>query len=227
MLFGRIELRETRAQNMGLQIISTGGNRILFDLIVNKPDFRAVVSRGVADEDDLEQRFVGFELNRVMELGNEGAQFFQEGDADLLEVLLGSAFRNEVGIDGAQVGDLTVESNGPRLRGDLPFGRAKENADVPAVNGSNARRNRFGFERMIDGREHYGAVGNVNDSAATGEVGDDFVFLGACSSPGREGGHKNQAGANEEVPHEGRVAQRVDCELGAARGMVPEWNGIR
>jgi hypothetical protein len=113
------------------------------------------------------------------------------------------------------------------LRGDLPFGCAKENADVTAVNGSNAWRNRFGFKRMIDGREHYGAVGNVNDGAAAGEVGDDFVFLGACSSPGREGGQKNQGGANEEVPHEGRVAQRVDSELGASRGMVPERDGIR
>ena len=188
MLFRRIELRETRAQNMGLQIISTGGDGILFNLIVNKPDLRAIVSRGVANEDDLEKRFVGFELNRVMELGNERAQFFQEGDADLLEVLLGSAFGNEVGIDSAKVGDFPVESNGPGLRGNLPFGCAKENADVPAVNGGHAGRNGFGFERMINGREQYGTVGNVNDGAAAGEVGDDFVFLSACGSPCREGG---------------------------------------
>ena len=40
-------------------------------------------------------------------------------------------------------------------------------------------------------------------------------------------GQKNQNGANEEVVHEGRVAQRADCGLGAVRGMVPERGGIR
>jgi hypothetical protein len=48
----------------------------------------------------------------------------------------------------------------------------------------------------------------VDDGAAPGEVGDDFVFLGAHGERGHECGQKNQGGANEEVPHGGRVAQR-------------------
>jgi hypothetical protein len=54
MLFGRVKLREAGAQNMGLQIISTGGDGTLLDLILDQPDFRSVISRSVAEEDDLE-----------------------------------------------------------------------------------------------------------------------------------------------------------------------------
>jgi len=121
-----------------------------------------------------------------MKLGNEGTQFFQEGNADLFEILLGGAFRNGVRINRAKVRDVAVEPDGPGLRGDLPFGRAKEKTDVAAVNGSNARGNGFGFERMIDGCENDGAIGNVDDGSATGEVGDDFFFLGPESIAGQE-----------------------------------------
>ena len=217
MLFGGVKLREARSQNVGLQIISAGGDGTLFNLKINEPDFRPVISRGVADKDDLEKGFAGFELDWMMELGNERAQFFEEGNADLLEVLLCTARRREASVNRAKVGDVAVEANRPGLRSDLPFGRAKENADVPAVNGGYARRNGFGFERMIDGREHNGVIGNVNDGAAAGEVGDDFVFLGVSRSAGRERGHENQEGANEEVPHKGRVAQRADSGLEAVR----------
>jgi len=191
-------------------------------LILNEPDFRSVISRSVAEKNDLEQRFVWLEFNWVVKFGNEGAQFFEEGNADLLEVLLGAALGSESGVNSAKVGDVAVEPNGPRLRGDLPFGRAKENADVAVINRGDSRRHGFGFERMIDGREHNGVVGNVNDGAAAGEVGDDLVFLGISKSAGRERGHENQRDANEEVPHEGRVAQRADSGLEAVRGKVPE-----
>jgi hypothetical protein len=67
----------------------------------------------------------------------------------------------------------------------------------------------------------------VDDGAAPGEVGDDFVFLGAHGESGHECGQKSQGGANEEVPHGGRVAQRAECGLDAVRGMVPERGGIR
>ena len=51
----------------------------------------------------------------MMELGNEGAEFFEEGHTDLLEVLFGAAFGNIVGINSPEVGDVPVESNGPGL----------------------------------------------------------------------------------------------------------------
>ncbi len=153
MLFGRIKLREARPQNVSLPIVSAGGGGTLLDLILNQPDLRPVRFRSVTDEDDLEKRFVGFELDRMMELRNERAQFFEEGYADLLEVLLGTAGGCEAGVDGAKVGDVAVESNGLGLGSDLPFGRTKENPDVVVINGGNARRNGFGFERVIDGGE--------------------------------------------------------------------------
>ena len=222
MLFGRVKLREAWPQNMGLQIVSTGSDGTLFHLILHEPDFRPIISWCVAEDDDLEQRFAGFELDGMMELGNERAQFFEESNADLLEVLLGGPFRNIVRINSGKVGNVAVESNGPGLRGDLPFGSAKEDADVTAINGGDARGNGFGFEGVVDGGKYDGVVGDVNDGAATGEVGDDFVFLGPGSSAGCECSQENQGGANEEVVHEGRVAQRADCGLGAVRGMVSE-----
>jgi len=112
-----------------------------------------------------------------------------------------------VGINSTKVGDFPVEPNGPWLRCDLPFGSTKENADVATINGRDARGNGFGFERVVDGRKNNGVIGNVNDGAATGEVSDDFVFLGLGESAGQDCGHKNQSGASEEVIHEGRVAQ--------------------
>jgi len=75
---------------------------------------------------------------------------------------------------------------------------------------------------MIDGREHDGVICDVDDGSSAGEVGDDFVFLGMSRSASRECGQKNERGANEEVPHRGRVAQRADCGVGGSLG-----NGFR
>ena len=168
MLFWRIELGEAWPQNVGLPVVSAGGRGTLLDLIFNQPDLRPIIFRRVAEEDDLEQGFVGFEINRMMELRSEGAQFFQKGDADLLEVLLDAARGCEAGVDGAKVWNVAVEPDGSWLRGDLPFGSAKENTNVAVVNGGDAWRHGFGFERVVDGRENDGVIGNVNDGAAAG-----------------------------------------------------------
>ncbi len=161
-----------------------------------------------------------------MQLGNQWAQFFQEGYADLLEVRFGAPLGDGVRIHSAKVRDIPVESNGPGLRGDLPLRCAEENSDVAAVNGDDAGRNRFGLERVIDGGENDGGICNMDDGAAPGEIGDDFVFLRTDGSAGRECGQKNQNGAKEESLHEGRVAQRGDCGLGAGGG-IAERSGIR
>ena len=212
---------------MGLQKIPTSSRRSLLNLILDQPDFRPVVSGRVADEDDLEERFVGFEFDWMMELRNEGAQFFKEGDADLLEILFGGAFGNRVGIDSAEVRNVAVEPDWARLRGDLPFGGAEENGDMAAVNGGNARRNGTGLKGMINGGEDDGIVGDVDDGAAAGEIGDDFLILGENRDTHKERCQENQRGRNEEVLHEGRVAQQADCRLSSGGGMVPECDGIR
>lgn len=212
---------------MSLQEIPASSRSSLLHLILDEPDLRPVIAGGVAEEDDLEERFVGFQFDWVMKLGNEGAKFFEEGDADLLEVLFGGAFGNGVGIDSAEVRNVAVESDWPGLRGDLPFGGAEKNGDMATVNGRNTWRNRFRFERVIDGGENDGVVGYVDDGAAAGEVCDDFLVLRMQREPGHECCQENQRGANEEVVHEGRVAQRAECGLGASGGVVPEWAGIR
>jgi hypothetical protein len=38
---------------------------------------------------------------------------------------------------------------------------------------------------------------------------------------------ENRRGANEEILHEGRVAQRTDGGPGAGGGAVPPWGRIR
>ena len=227
MLFRWIKLGKARPQNVGLQKIPASSRGSLLHLILDQPDFRAVIIRRIADEDDLEERFVGFEFDRVMELGNEGAQFLEESDADLLEVLFGGAFGNSVGIDSAEVRNVAVESDWTGLRGDLPFRRAEEYADVAAVNGGNARRNGVGFERAIDGCENDGIVGDVNNGATTSEIRDDFLILGEKREPCQERCAENQCGMNEEVFHKGRVAQQADWRLLSGGGIVPECDGIR
>jgi hypothetical protein len=222
MLLGRVKLGEARPQNVSLQKVPTSSRGSLLHLILDQPDFRPVIPGRVADKDNLEERFVGFEFDWMMELGNEGAQFFEEGDADLLEILFGGAFRNSVGIDGAEVRNVAVEPDWAGLRGDLPFGGAEENGDMAAVNGGHARGNGFGFERVIDGGEDDGIIGDVDDGAAAGEIRDDFLILGEKRDTHQECCEENQRGGNDEVLHEGRVAQRADCRLSSGGGMVPE-----
>ena len=227
MLLRWIKLGEAWPQNMGLQEVSPGSRGSLLDLIVDQPDLRPILSGGVADENDLEKRFVRLELDRVMELRNEGTQFFEEGNADLLEVLFGCIRGGIARVDAAEVGNVTVQSDWPRLRGDLPFGSAEENADVATVNGGDARRNGFGFERVVDGGKDDGVIGDVHDGAAAGEIGDDFLFLGRKRGTCRERSQEGQRSVNKEVSHEGRVAQGADCGLGTGGEPVPQWSGIR
>jgi len=209
MLFRRIKLREPRPENVGLPILSAGGRGILFDLIIDEPDFRPVIFWSVADKDDLEKGFIGFEIDRMMELRSEGTQFFQKGNADLLEVLLRPAGGSESRVDGGKVGEVAIEANGPRLRGDLPLRSAKENSDVTRIDGRDAWRNGFRFKGMIDGREENGVIGDLDDGAAAGQIGDDFVLLRAGRDTRQECDEQEKGGANEELVHKNRVAQRA------------------
>ena len=216
MLFRRIKLREARPKNVGLPILSAGGRGTLFDLILDEPDLRPVIFWRVADEDDLEKGLIGFEIDRMMELRGEGTQFFQESNADLLEVLLRRAGGSESGVDGGKVGEVAVEANRFRLRGDLPLRSAKENADVMRIDGRGAWRNGFRFKGMIDGSEENGVIGDLDDGATAGQISDDFVFLRTSRNTSRECDQQKKGGANEELVHKSRVAQRADYRLRSA-----------
>lgn len=143
VLFRGIELREARPEKMGLQKVTLGADRALFDLIFNEPNFRAVVLGSVANQEELEERLVGLEIDGMMKLGNQWAKFFEEGDTDLFEVLFDITRTNVARICGGDMGDIPVEANGPGLRRNLPLGGAKEDGNMARVDGSNAWRHRL------------------------------------------------------------------------------------
>ena len=199
VFFGRIELGETRAQNMRLPIIRAGADRFLLGAIFHEPNFRAVVAR-IADQDDAEERIFGLEIDFVVELRDEGTELFKIGNANGFEIRF-------AGIGGAvdvlagreKLGEIPVEPNGARLRWNLPLGSAKEDADVLGAESRHARGGRFGFERMVDGAENDGVAGNEDDDAAAGEVGDDFVFLGGSRNGPGEAWEREEEGGPDGV----------------------------
>jgi len=112
-----------------------------------------------------------------MKLGDKRTQFFQKTEANLFQVAFRFAGSLVALLSGVDVFDVVVETDRVGLRGNLPFGSAEKDADVQGIDFSDARRNGSGLERMVDGGENNGVAGNVNNGAATGEIGDDFVFL--------------------------------------------------
>ncbi len=185
--FGRVELGEARAENARLPILAAGGNLLLFNAVFDLPDFGAVIVRE-ADDDELEERLVGRKIELVMELGDEGAEFFEESDADSFEVGSGCVGELVVVLVGGAGNSLeiAVEADGRGGGGDLPLGGAEDDADVAGVKLQKAGRDGIGFDGLVDGGEDDDVIaGDLNNDAAAGEAGDDFVFaLGRL----REGG---------------------------------------
>lgn len=87
---------------------------------------------------------------------------------------------------GADVRNIPVEANRPRLRRDLPLRCAEKDTDMGRTNGGHAGRDGFGFKRMVDRGKDNTVGGDVNNDAATREVGYDFVFLGRGRRAPRE-----------------------------------------
>ena len=121
VLFRRINLCEARAEDVSLPEFIVASKQILFDSIVNKPDFGPVIMR-VTDEDDFEERLVGLEFDLVVKLRDERAELLEVGDADCLEVRFAGIGR-AIDVLGRQtnVRDVAVEADGARLRGNLPL----------------------------------------------------------------------------------------------------------
>ena len=84
VLFKRVELRRVRAENARFHVVSA--KRFLFHAVLVQPNLRTVILRAVANDHELEKRFVGAELHLVMELLGERAQRFKIGHADCLEI---------------------------------------------------------------------------------------------------------------------------------------------
>ena len=114
----------------------------------------------------------------MVQLGGEGAKFFEKHDPDLFKIVFAGSFRRCVTLvrrrDGLKV---TVQANGFGLIESLPLGSAQKDGNVPAANRDNARRDGFGLQGRVNSCENNGVLGDVNDYPATGEVSDEFIFL--------------------------------------------------
>lgn len=86
VFFRGVELREARAEDVSLPEVGCGADGFLLEAVIDEPDFGAVILRGIADENDFEKGLIGLEINFVMELGDEGAQFFEENDTYFFQV---------------------------------------------------------------------------------------------------------------------------------------------
>jgi len=165
----------------------------------------------------------------VVKLRDEGSQFFEEAEADLFEIAFGLTRCLVARVFGIDMRDIVIETDGTRLRGNLPFGGAEEDGDVMRVNFRDARRDGSGFERVVNGGKENGIASNVNDCAAAGEVGDDFVFL--CVK--RESEEKKQPELEkEESQRVLTISYLIDLrgEEGRPRGYptpVSERDGFR
>lgn len=176
--FRRVELIEARAQNARLPIFAAGGDLFLLDAILHLPDFGAVIW-AEAKNDQFEKRFVGAEVELVMKLGDEGAKFFEESDADSFQIgsFLARILRIVliVGLRDGLV--VAVEADGSGCGRNLPLRGAEQDADMLRVELQEAGRNRILFDGLIDGGENDDVVfGDLSDDAATGEGSDDFIF---------------------------------------------------
>jgi hypothetical protein len=121
----------------------------------------------------------------MVKLRNQRAKPFKETDADGFQIgFTGARWAIRILGNGANVRDVFVQADGFGLRGNLPFGSAKEDTDMRRANGGYTGRNGFGFEGLIDGSENDAIIGDEDDDTATGEIGDDFVLL----REGRNGG---------------------------------------
>src|SRR5437879_9269233 len=113
-----------------------------------------------------------------MKLIDERAELLEEGDADGLQVRL--ALARSMLVTRIGPGDtlkITVQPNGLGIGGNAPFRSSEKDTDVRCVEVHHPRRNGISLDRLIDGRKDDGLPCHVNDGAAAGEVGDDFILV--------------------------------------------------
>src|ERR1017187_4831347 len=122
VLFRRIELGESWAENAGLQIVGLGSRLLLLHMIFNEPDLGSIIFRRVANEDNLQKRIIWLEVHLVMQLRNERAKPFKEGNANLLEVVLNITGLQIVRIRSVDAGDVVVQTDGFGGGGNSPLG---------------------------------------------------------------------------------------------------------
>jgi len=71
---------------------------------------------------------------------------------------------------------MAVQPKGLRISRNSPLRRSEENADVSVVEVHHTGRNGISFDGLIDSGKNDHILGGMNDDAATGEVGNNFVL---------------------------------------------------
>src|SRR5713101_4788492 len=122
MLFRRIQLGKARPLNTRLPIVTARGDLLLLHSKLQYPYLRAVVIGCVTNHHNLKDRFIGREIEFVVELRDQRAKFFEESDVDGLQIRLALAGRGLVtGVGPADTLKIAVHSNGLRVGGNAPF----------------------------------------------------------------------------------------------------------
>src|SRR5258705_11446163 len=147
-----------------------------------------------------------------MKLRGEGAQFLQNGYANRFQVRLRFADAVVVlGVAGMHALEIAIEPDRIGISGHTPFRSTKQHGDVGRIGFHYARRNSAGFDGFVDRGENNVAVARyMNDYAAAGKVGDDFVFRRLIlRSNGRMPAQRDHA---ENYPTEYRKQWRFAAE---------------
>jgi hypothetical protein len=187
VFFRRIELGEPGAENASLPVFSTSGNLLLFDAIFSDPDFGTILIRTIADDYKLENRIVRDEIELVVELPHEGAELFEKGDADGIEIGLGlSGSGVGAALIGANAMKIAIDSNGFGVGGDTPFGSPEQDSDMRGIQVHDAGWNGIPLDGLVDGGKENDVPGNMNNDAATRQIGDDFVLVALRETGSRE-----------------------------------------
>ncbi len=175
--FRRIELRESRALDARLPVFAASGDLLLFNAVFKFPNFGAVIFRE-AQDDHFKDGVIGLDINLVMKLGDEGAEGFKEGDTDGFEVGRGLVRKALIMLVGAgHTLKIAIEAYGLGIGRDLPLGSAEDDAHVSGVKLQEARGDGIGFQGLVDrGEDDDIFLSDLDNDAAAGEVGDDFVF---------------------------------------------------
>src|SRR5712672_1804966 len=147
-----------------------------------------------------------------MKLRGERAQFLQNGHANGFQVRL--RFADIVlilRVASMHALEIAIEPDRIRISGHTPFRSTKQHSNVGRIGFHDARRNSTGLDGFIDRGENNVAVARyMNDYAASGKVGDDFVFRRMIlRGKGRMPAQRNHA---ENYPTQYRKQWRFGAE---------------
>jgi hypothetical protein len=72
--------------------------------------------------------------------------------------------------------DILIQANRFGIGWELPLGCTEKDADVALIKFHYTGRDRIGFDGLIERGEDDGVFRNMNDDAATREIGHNFLF---------------------------------------------------